>query len=110
MTRPYRLTPLPWQADPPPGLLAIRDLGPPVRRDAAAREDPRGHRRSVAAVPIQLISAADSESGLSTIQRLRTALAAIEPASWPTGTELPFGAGAMGFISYDFGRALERIP
>lgn len=110
MTRPYRLTPLPWQADPLPGLLAIRDLGHPVLLDSAASEDPRGHYSILAAGPIQLISAADNESGLSTIQRLRTALAAIEPASWPTGTELPFGAGALGFISYDFGRALERIP
>src|SRR5690606_34068238 len=110
MTRPYRLTPLPWQADPLPGLLAIRDLGHPVLLDSAASEDPRGHYSILAAGPIQLISAADNESGLSTIQRLRAALAAIEPASWPAGTELPFGAGHRGCSSYACGRALERIP
>src|SRR5690606_23466077 len=73
MTRPYRLTPLPWPADPLPGLLAIRDLGHPVLLDSAASEDPRGHYSILAAGPIQLISAADNESGLSTIQRLRPA-------------------------------------
>jgi para-aminobenzoate synthetase component 1 len=37
---------------------------------------------------------------------LREALGAVEPG--PPG--LPFGGGAIGYLAYDFGRRLERIP
>lgn len=110
MILPYRITQLPWQADPLPGLLAIRDMGHPVLLDSAASNDPRGRYSILSADPALVINAEDGERGLSTIERLRTALKALGPASWPEQLQLPFGAGALGFISYDFGRALERIP
>ena len=106
----YRLTELPWQADPLPGLLAIRDMGHPVLLDSAADNDPRSRYSVMAADPVQLIRAEDNEPGLRTIDRLRSALAQLAPAHWPDELTLPFGAGALGFISYDFGRALESLP
>ena len=106
----YRITELPWQADPLPGLLAIRDMGHPVLLDSAAHDDPRGRYSIMAASPVQLIRAEDNEPGRYTLDRLRSALAQLAPAQWPDDLPLPFGAGALGFISYDFGRALEPLP
>src|SRR5690606_32586009 len=110
MIQPYRITELPWQADPLPGLLAIRGMGHPVLLDSAASGDPRSRYSILAADPAMVISAERNESGLSTIARLRAALQDLGPASWPDQLQLPFGAGALGFVSYDFGRALESLP
>src|SRR5690554_6832744 len=106
----YRLTELPWQADPLPGLFAIRELGHPVLLDSAASGDRQGRFSIAAADPVQLITARQDESGLQTIDRLRTAISQLGPAGWPEELQLPFGAGALGFISYDFGRNLENLP
>ena len=106
----YRITELPWQADPLPGLFAIRELGHPVLLDSAASGDPHSRYSIIAAGPLQLITAERDEPGLETIGRLRSALDQLGPATWPDALQLPFGAGALGFISYDFGRALESLP
>ncbi|GLK90108.1 aminodeoxychorismate synthase, component I [Pseudomonas turukhanskensis] len=52
----------------------------------------------------------DDESANDFIQRLRAALAQLGPAEVPDGCELPFAGGLMGYLSYDFGRRLERMP
>ncbi|MFA5677692.1 MAG: aminodeoxychorismate synthase component I [Pseudomonas sp.] len=110
MIRPYRITELPWQADPLPGLLAIREMGHPVLLDSASSTNDLGRYSIMAAGPLQVIEAAQHEAGLDTIDRLRSALNQLGPAGWPSEVQLPFGAGALGFISYDFGRALEQLP
>src|SRR5690606_18881305 len=106
---PYHITELPWHADPLPGLLAIRELGQPVLLDSAASGDPLGRYSILAADPITTITPQRDESGRQTIARLREAIQALGPASWPD-QPLPFGAGALGYISYDFGRCLEDLP
>ena len=106
----YRITELPWQPDPLPGLLAIRDMGHPVLLDSAASGDRHGRFSLLAADPVRIISPQPDETGQQTLCRLRSALAELGAASWPSELRLPFGAGALGFISYDFGRALESLP
>jgi len=110
MTASYQITELPWQADPLPGLFAIRDMGHPVLLDSAASGDPLGRYSILAADPSILLTPQPDEPGRQTIERLRQALAELGPASWPQQLQLPFGAGALGFVSYDFGRALETMP
>ncbi len=110
MTTAYQITELPWQADPLPGLFAIRDLGHPVLLDSAASGDPLGRYSILVADPAALLQPQPNEPGRQTIERLRQALAELGPARWPEELQLPFGAGALGFVSYDFGRALERMP
>ncbi|MEJ6657108.1 MAG: aminodeoxychorismate synthase component I [Pseudomonas sp.] len=110
MTSPYQITELPWQADPLPGLFAFRDMGNPVLLDSAASGDPLGRYSILSAAPLQLVTPQDGEIGVQTIARLRHALQQLGPASWPDDLQLPFGAGALGFISYDFGRSLEQMP
>lgn len=106
---PYHITELPWHADPLPGLLAIRELGQPVLLDSAASGDPLGRYSILAADPITTITPQRDEPGRQTIARLRQAIQALGPASW-LDQALPFGAGALGYISYDFGRHLEDLP
>ena len=106
----YRITELPWHADPLSGLFAIRELGHPVLLDSAASDDRHSRFSILGADPAELICARGGESGQQTLDRLRSALAQLGPASWPDQLQLPFGAGALGFISYDFGRSLENLP
>ena len=107
---PYHITELPWHADPLPGLLAIRDMGQPVLLDSAASGDPLGRYSILAADPLTTITPYADEPGEQTIARLRQVLGELGPASWPDALQLPFGAGALGYVSYDFGRALEPLP
>jgi para-aminobenzoate synthetase component I len=107
-SRCYRLTELPYSADPLPRLAAVRALGLPVLLDSASG-GAHGRYSILAAGPQQVITALPGETGLDCLARVRTALAALGPARWPAGIRLPFGAGALGLIGYDFGRRLERI-
>ncbi|EZQ17152.1 aminodeoxychorismate synthase [Halopseudomonas bauzanensis] len=107
---PYHITELPWHADPLPGLLAIRGMGQPVLLDSAASGDPLGRYSILAADPLTTITPHANEPGEHTIARLRQALQELGPARWPESLQLPFGAGALGYVSYDFGRALEQLP
>lgn len=106
----YVLTELPYAADPVPGFAAIRSLGHPVLLDSAATDGPRGRYSLMSAGPIDIIRPAKNESGQQVLDRVRQAIATLGPAHWPPGHTLPFGAGALGFISYDFARLLERLP
>lgn len=106
----YALTELPYASDPTPRLAALRELGHPVLLDSAATGSAFGRYSILAAGPVDLITPEEGESGSETLARLREAIFELGPAFWPAGTQLPFGAGALGFISYDFGRQLEALP
>jgi para-aminobenzoate synthetase component 1 len=105
----YQLTELPYQADPLPRLTASRSLGHPVLLDSAAGLERFARYSILSAGPLQLISPRPDESGAATLARLRNALQILAPATWPDKIHLPFGAGALGFVSYDFGRLLENL-
>lgn len=106
----YRVSALPWQADPLAALSAVRELGHPVLLDSAASDSPLGRYSILSAGPSQLISPQEQNSGRDCIRQLRAAIAALGPADWPEDLQLPFGAGALGFVSYDFARLLENLP
>jgi para-aminobenzoate synthetase component I len=103
----YRLSELPYTADPLPRLASVRELGLPVLLDSAGAT--QGQFSILSAGPAQVITPDAKESGLACLTRLRAALAELGPACWPEGIALPFGAGALGLIGYDFGRRLEAI-
>jgi len=105
----YRLTELPYSADPLPRLAAVRELGLPVLLDSAATGT-HGRYSILVSGPQQVITAGHDETGSACLARVREALAALGSAKWPEGVSLPFGAGALGLVGYDFGRRLEQIP
>lgn len=106
----YALTELSYAANPLPRFAAIRSLGHPVLLDSAAAGTQLGRYSIMSAGPISVIRPTQHESGRAILDRLRGALHVLGPARWPEGHELPFGAGALGFISYDFARLLEQLP
>ena len=107
----YQLIELAYQSDPIPRLSRLRQLGHPVLLDSAAGTARFARYSILAAGPRMIISPEAGESGLDTLARLRQALAVLPAAAWPADApHLPFGAGALGYLSYDFGRRLEKLP
>ncbi|WP_373187139.1 aminodeoxychorismate synthase component I [Halopseudomonas sp.] len=106
----YQLTELPYQADPVPRLATLRALGQPVLLDSAAGIQRFARYSILSAGPRTTVSPLANETGEATLARLRVALNTLPPATWPDGEQLPFGAGALGYVSYDFGRLLESLP
>lgn len=106
----YRLDELPYEADPLPRLSRLRHLGYPILLDSAAGIERFARYSIMAAGPLQVTSPGPDESGKQVLARLRKSLASLPPAQWPEDLELPFGAGVLGYVSYDFGRLLETLP
>lgn len=107
-TPAYRLHELPYQADPIPRLEAVRALGAPVLLDSADRRNQLGRYSILCADP--LLQIVDDQPPAQVQQRLRAALQQLGPARWPGELRLPFGAGLVGYLAYDYGRQLESLP
>lgn len=104
----YQLHPLSYQANPVPRLNAVRGLGAPVLLDSADQRSQLGRYSLLCAGPQLQIT--DDQPAEVLQQRLRAALQQLGPARWPDGLQLPFGAGLMGYLAYDYGRQLETLP
>ncbi len=111
--------PLAGIADVAALLPAFRDAPYPVLLDSAARQGDMGRYSYLTADPFLVLRArggqAELESGGQVVPvsggALRNLRALLAQHSLPEQPGLPpFQGGAVGFISYDFGRRLERIP
>ncbi|OWL90147.1 aminodeoxychorismate synthase component I [Halopseudomonas aestusnigri] len=107
-TPAYRLHELPYQADPTPRLESVRALGAPVLLDSADRRNQLGRYSILCAGP--LLQIIDDQPAAQVQQHLRAALQQLGPARWPGDLRLPFGAGLVGYLAYDYGRQLESLP
>ncbi|UAW97050.1 aminodeoxychorismate synthase component I [Halopseudomonas nanhaiensis] len=106
----YTLTELPYAVDPLPRLDSVRPLGYPILLDSAAGPAPFSRYSILCAGPSERIEPLPDESGEQTLHRIRVALYDLGAPTWPGGIDLPFGAGAVGYLAYDFARRLERLP
>ena len=104
------LHPVPYLADPSRYFALIRHAPGAVLLDSARPIAERGRFDLMTAWPLDTLQADADESGLGYLQRARNALAQLGEAQLPQGCELPFAGGLMGYLSYDFGRRLERLP
>jgi para-aminobenzoate synthetase component 1 len=107
-TPAYRLHELPYQADPIARLESVRALGAPVLLDSADRRNQLGRYSILCAGP--LLQIIDDQPAAQVQQHLRAALQQLGPARWPGDLRLPFGAGLVGYLAYDYGRQLESLP
>jgi len=103
----YQLTEVSYQADPLPRLISLRGLGHPVLLDSADNRSHLGRYSVLAAAPSAVVSSRNTPDALNEV---RARLQALGPARWPAGQALPFGAGALGYLSYDLARELEALP
>lgn len=70
----------------------------------------RGRYDLMSAWPMQVFEPEAEETGAAFFARLRGALKTLGPAEPPLHVEVPFTGGLLGFLGYDFGSRLERLP
>ncbi|KFE45592.1 aminodeoxychorismate synthase component I [Pseudomonas syringae] len=104
------LHPLPYSANPANDFARIRHAPGAILLDSGRPSAERGRFDVFSAWPLELLEARPQESGDGFFQRLRDSLARLGPAQLPTGSELPFAGGLLGYLGYDFGRRLEPQP
>ena len=111
---PHMLTcsvhPLPYCANPADYFAAIRHAPGAVLLDSGRPTADRGRYDLMSAWPLEELAVRPQESGRDFLQRLRDSLKQLGNATLPTGLELPFAGGLIGYLSYDFGRQLEHLP
>jgi para-aminobenzoate synthetase component I len=95
---------------PDPAETAARFLGQPhlIFLDSASDPARLGQYSFLAAAPVAVVQNRGRHAGPGALDRLRILL---EPhRSEPIPGLPPFQGGAAGYISYDFGEVLERLP
>ena len=102
--------PLPYRADPAAYFALIRQAPGAVLLDAGRPQAQRGRFDLLSAWPRETYAPQTGESGEAFFQRLRAGLNRLGRADAPPGCELPFTGGLIGYLAYDFGRRLERLP
>lgn len=104
------LHPLPYRSDPAEYFSYIRNAPAAVLFDGGQPNSQRARYDLMSAWPLAALAPAADESANDFAQRLRAALAQLGEAGLPTGVELPFAGGLMGYLAYDFGRRVEALP
>ncbi|AJO77524.1 aminodeoxychorismate synthase component I [Pseudomonas sp. MRSN 12121] len=102
--------PLPYRPDPAEYFAAIRHAPGAVLLDSGRPAAERGRYDLLSAWPREQLAVREDESGADFLQRLRHTLHQLGQAAIPAPYRLPFAGGLIGYLSYDFGRHLERLP
>lgn len=101
---------LPYSADPAVYFSAISRAPGAVLLDAGRPAAERGRYDLISAWPLAELAPAPDESANDFLQRLRESLAQLGAAEAPVDCPLPFVGGLIGYLGYDFGRRLEKLP
>ncbi|WP_415844627.1 aminodeoxychorismate synthase component I [Stutzerimonas zhaodongensis] len=102
--------PLPYYPDPAHWFERVRKAPGAILLDSGRPVAERGRYDLMSAWPQQVLEPNVDESGTAFFTRLRSALHALGTAEPPAQLELPFTGGLLGFLGYDFGSRLERLP
>ncbi|MCL7462603.1 aminodeoxychorismate synthase component I [Pseudomonas sp. NW5] len=101
---------LPYHADPRARFARVHAAPGACLLDGGRPLSTRSRFDLFSAWPDALLSPAEGEDGRAFLARCRAALAELGRAEAPEGVELPFTGGLLGYLGYDFGRRLERMP
>lgn len=101
----FELTPA-----PDPAATAERFLGQPylLFLDSAADPVRLGQYSFLSAAPVALVRSHARDGGPTALEQIKSILSAYSTA--PVAGLPPFQGGAAGYIAYDFGAVLERLP
>ncbi|UTW07575.1 aminodeoxychorismate synthase component I [Pseudomonas benzenivorans] len=102
--------PLPYRADPADYFAAVRLAPGAVLLDAGRPAAQRGRYDLISAWPSAEFAPSPDEPAADFLQRLRDGLAGLGSAEPPSDCPLPFAGGLIGYLGYDFGRRLEKLP
>ena len=105
-----RVYPLPYHADPRSRFALVRAAPGACLLDGGQPAAERGRYDLFSAWPERHLQAQAGEDGRQFLARCRVALAELGRAEAPDDCELPFTGGLLGYLGYDFGRRLERLP
>ncbi|MCQ4256433.1 aminodeoxychorismate synthase component I [Stutzerimonas stutzeri] len=104
------LHPLPYHPDPAHWFERIHSAPGAVLLDSGRPVAERGRYDLLSAWPEVTLEPDEGETGASFFARLRNALKSLGAAEPPANLEIPFTCGLLGFLGYDFGSRLERLP
>ncbi|MDR6354742.1 anthranilate/para-aminobenzoate synthase component I [Pseudomonas psychrotolerans] len=104
------LHPLPYHAEPTARFALLHGEPGAVLLDSGRPVAERGRYDLMAAWPLAVLKPAAGEDGRAFFARARAALVKLGQAELPDEVELPFAGGLLGYLGYDFGRRLERLP
>lgn len=102
--------PLPYHPDPRPRFARVHAAPGACLLDGGRPHAGRSRFDLFSAWPEQRLQPEAGEDGRTFFARCRAALAQLGRAEAPQGIELPFTGGLLGYLAYDFGRRLERLP
>ncbi|WEJ70405.1 aminodeoxychorismate synthase component I [Pseudomonas sp. PSE14] len=101
--------PLPYQEDPGDRFALIHRAPGAVLLDAGRPFATRGRYDLLSAWPLAELAPTADESAKRFFARVRSALQSLGEARLPDDRKLPFVGGIIGYLSYDFGRRIERL-
>ncbi|MFV3306794.1 aminodeoxychorismate synthase component I [Pseudomonas sp. NY15181] len=101
--------PLPYQEDPGDRFALIHRAPGAVLLDAGRPFATRGRYDLLSAWPLAELAPIADESAKRFFARVRSALQSLGEARLPDERKLPFVGGIIGYLSYDFGRRVERL-
>ncbi|WP_444438554.1 aminodeoxychorismate synthase component I [Pseudomonas sp. A6] len=106
----YSVHPLPYREDPTARFARIAQAPGAVLLDAGRPGASRGRYDLMSAWPLAELAPSADESAKAFFARLRTALQSLGQADAAEIPDLPFVGGMIGYLSYDLGRRIERLP
>ncbi|MEL7935966.1 aminodeoxychorismate synthase component I [Pseudomonas delhiensis] len=106
----YFVHPLPYREDPTARFARIAGAPGAVLLDAGRPGASRGRYDLMSAWPLAELAPAADESAKAFFARLRTALQSLGQAEAAEVPDLPFVGGLIGYLGYDLGRRIERLP
>ncbi|MCC6075510.1 aminodeoxychorismate synthase component I [Pseudomonas sp. GCM10022188] len=102
--------PLPYHPDPRARFALLHQAPGACLLDGGRPHAERSRFDLFSAWPEQCLQPEAGEDGRTFFARCQAALAQLGRAEAPAGVELPFTGGLLGYLGYDFGRRLERLP
>ncbi len=106
----YSVHPLPYREDPTARFARIAQAPGAVLLDAGRPGASRGRYDLMSAWPLAELAPSADESAKAFFARLRTALQSLGQAGAAEIPDLPFVGGMIGYLGYDLGRRIERLP
>ena len=106
----YCVHPLPYREDPTARFARIAQAPGAVLLDAGRPGADRGRYDLMSAWPLAELAPSADESAKAFFARLRTALQSLGQAGAGEIPDLPFVGGMIGYLGYDLGRRIERLP
>ncbi|MHB9800329.1 aminodeoxychorismate synthase component I [Pseudomonas sp. MT3] len=101
--------PLPYREDPGDRFALIHRAPGAVLLDAGRPFATRGRYDLLSAWPLAELAPTADESAKGFFARVRSALQSLGEVQTPDNRNLPFVGGMIGYLSYDFGRRIERL-